>query len=114
MRVIPEITVLEGADTTVTVAGNTFCRKCLCRMDLPGRLAHIESPRAATEQERPRSNRRLVAAGAATQGRTEAASCQRFLGVGLSHSSDESREGLICRVGGAKGRAEQGTWRRER
>ena len=114
MRLIPETTDIEGADAPLAVAGNTSCRKCLCRLGLPGSFAHIEFPGTTTEQERPRSNRRLVAAGAAMQGKTEALPCEWFLGVGPFHSSDEAREGDSRRVGGAKGKAEQGTRWRER
>ena len=113
MRVIPETTVVEGADATVAAAGNTVCRNCLCRLGLPGTFAHIESPGTTTEQERPISNRRLVASGSAMQGITEAVPCQWLLGVGPSHSSYEALEGVSRRVGGAKGKAEQGTRRRE-
>ena len=114
MRLIPETTDIEGADAMAAAAGNTDCRNCLCSSGLPGPFAHIEFPGTTTEQERPRGNRRLVAAGAAMQGKTEALPCQWFLGVGPSHSSDEAREGVLRRVGGAKGKAEQGTRRRER
>jgi len=114
VRLIPETTDIEGADAPLAAAGNTSCRKCLCRLGLPGSSAHIEFPGTTTEQERPRGNLRLVAVGAAMQGKTEVLQCQRFLGVGPFHSSDEAREGDSGRVGGAKGKAEQGTRRRER
>ena len=113
VRVIPETYLFEGADTSPTVAGNTICRNCLCREDLPGTVAHIESSGTATEQERPRGNRRMVTAGAAKRGRTIAMLCEWSLGVGPSHSSVEAGEGPLGRVGGAKGKAEQGTRRRE-
>jgi hypothetical protein len=86
VRLSPEITDIEGADTTFAVAGRTSCRKCLCSEGLPGRLAHIESPGTVMEQERPRSNRHLVTAGAAKRGITGAGLCKWLLGVGLSHS----------------------------
>jgi hypothetical protein len=114
VRLIPETTVIEGADALASAAGNTGCRNCLCSSGLPGTFAHIEYPGTTTEQERPRSNRRLVSAGAARQGITKAVLCQWSLGVGPSHSSNEAREGVLRRVGGAKGKAEQGTRRRER
>ena len=113
-RLIPETYIVEGADVQVCDRRQHRLSKMPRQLGLPGTLAHIESPGTTTEQERPRSNRRLVAAGAAMQGKTEALQCQWFLGVGLSHSSDEAREGVLGRVGGAKGKAEQGTRRRER
>ena len=113
-RVIPETTDIEGADTMAAAAGNTDSRECLCMLGLPGTVALIESKGTITEQERPRVNRRMVRTGAAMQGRTGAMLCQRILGVGLSHSSEEACEGGISRAGGAKGRAGQGTRRRER
>ena len=114
MRVIPETYFFEGADVQTYERRQYRLPKVPMQSGLPGTLAHIESPGTTTEQERPRSNRRLVAAGAAMQGTTEAVPCQWLLGVGLSHSSDEAGEGVSRRVGGAKGKAEQGTRWRER
>ena len=114
MRVIPETYTVEGADTYACSRRQHGLQKVPMQFGLPGPPAHIESPRATTEQERPRDNRCLVAAGVMGQGKNQAASCQWSLGVGPSHSSDEAREGPYGRVGGAKGKAEQGTRRRER
>ena len=80
---------------------------------LPGAWAHIETPRERTEQERPIGNRRKVEAGAGDKGKLEST------GVKGRWESDP----LIVvrkpvkgktRMGGAKGRAEQGTRWRER
>ena len=38
MRLNPETTDVEGAEAIATVAGNTICRKSLCREGLPGAL----------------------------------------------------------------------------
>ena len=114
MRVIPETYFLGGADVQTCDRRQYRLPKMPRQLGLPGTFAHIEFPGTSTEQERPSNNRRLVAVGAAMQGKTEAVLCQWFLGVGPSHSSDEAREGVLRRVGGAKGKAEQGTRRRER
>ena len=114
VRVIPETYFFEGADVQTYDRRQYRLPKVPMQLGLPGTLAHIESPGATTEQERPRENRRLVESGAAMQGTTGAVLCQWSLGVGLSHSSDEACEGVLRRAGGAKGRAEQGTRRRER
>ena len=114
MRVIPETYYFEGADVFAYDRRPHRLPKMPRQSGLPGQFAHIESLGTTTEQESPSNNRRLVTAGAAMQGRTEAVLCQWFLGVGPSHSSDEAREGVSRRVGGAKGKAEQGTRRRER
>jgi len=67
------------------------------------------------EQERPNGNHKVEAVAVRRRGKTEAALRERPLGVGLSHSSEESCEGCRnARVVGAKGRAEQGTLWRER
>ena len=113
MRVIPETYLFEGADTFAYGRRRHRLQKMPMQLGLPGRLAHIESPGTTTEQERPRGNHRMVTVGAAMRGRTEALLCQWSLGVGPSHSSYEAREGVSGRVGGAKGKAEQGTRRRE-
>jgi len=114
VRVIPEITDVEGAEVQARNRRQHRLLEKPRQSGLPGPNAHIESPGTTTEQERPSVNRRMVRTGAAKQGRTGAKLCQRALGVGLSHSSEEACEGVVCRVGGAKGRAEQGTRRRER
>jgi len=114
VRVIPETTDIEGADVQSRNRRPHRLSKMPRQSGLPGPFAHIEFAGTTTEQERPRGNRRLVPADAAMQGITGAVLCQWFLGVGLSRSSDEAREGVSRRVGGAKGKAEQGTRRRER
>ena len=114
MRLIPETTDIEGADVQSRNRRQHRLSKMPRQLGLPGPFAHIEFPGTTTEQERPRGNRHLVPADAAMQGITGAVLWQWFLGVGLSRSSDEAREGVSRRVGGAKGKAEQGTRRRER
>lgn len=67
------------------------------------------------EQERPSGNHKDATVAVRRRGKTEAALRERTLGVGLSHSSEETCEGLNqVRAGGAKGRAEQGAFWRER
>jgi len=114
VRVIPETYFDEGADVHACDRRQYRLQKMPMQLGLPGTFAHIEASGTNTEQERPSNNRRLVAVGAAMQGTTGAVLCQWLLGVGLSHSSDEAREGVLRRVGGAKGKAGQGTRRRER
>jgi hypothetical protein len=113
VRLNPETYQNEGADICLRSQATQAAQSAYAAWP-SGDLAHIESPRTTTEQERPRSNRCLVTAGAVIQGEPQVVSCQWLLGVGLSHSSDEAREGPLGRVGGAKGKAEQGTRRRER
>ena len=113
MRVNPETYQNEGADISAQSQATQAAQNAYAAWPSGG-VAHIESPRTTMEQERPRSNRCLVTAGAVMQGESQAVSCQWFLGVGPSHSSDEALEGLSGRRGGAKGKAEQGTRRRER
>jgi len=67
------------------------------------------------EQERPNGNHKEAAVAAMRQGKTGEAMRERLLGVGLSHSSEENCKGSsYARAVGAKGRAEQGTFWRER
>jgi len=67
------------------------------------------------EQERPNGNHGEETVAVRQQGKTGAAIRERSLGVGLSHSSEETCKGQKeVRAGGAKGRAEQGTFWRER
>ena len=115
MRLNPEIFVVEGADGfTRTRRQHSRAKKPNAR-SLPGATAHVETPGKLTEQERPTGNRAMVGAGARLRGKTEAIEYQRPVGVGPSHSSDEACEGSGSgRAGGAKGRAGQGTCRRER
>jgi hypothetical protein len=82
------------------------------RKNLPGAKARIEAPRISMEQERPNVNRDN---GCMAARENRSGIWERTLGVGLSHSSEETCEGQYqVRAGGAKGRAEQGTFRRER
>ncbi|MBM3294253.1 MAG: group II intron reverse transcriptase/maturase [Candidatus Aminicenantes bacterium] len=74
------------------------------RQDPPGAWAHIETPRERTEQEKPIGNR--ADAGAGTRGKTGASGCQRPVGFGLSHSSEEAREGRPS--GGSEGESRAG------
>ena len=112
MRVIPETYTKEGADTHAWSRRRHRLQPMPMQLGLPGTSAHIESPGRTMEQERPRVNHRMVTVGVVRRGRTEASPCEWSLGVGLSHSSEEASEGG-SRVGGAKGRAGQGTRRRE-
>lgn len=63
------------------------------RKGLPGAKAHVEYPGRTTEQERPMNNRAMVSTDVGKQGKTGVSRCQRFVGVGLSHSSVEDHEG---------------------
>jgi hypothetical protein len=115
VRVSPESYIVEGADI---VAHNR--RQHLPRESLSGRTFREQwltsRLRGKTmEQERPNGNHRAAIVGVEMRRKTGAVSCKRSLGVGLSHSSDEPcEEGANLRVSEAKGRAEQGTQRRER
>ena len=93
VRVNPEINIVEGADDFARVRRQHPVRKTPMHGDLPGAKAHIETLRKLTEQERPIVNRRMVTAGVGTRGKTGAYRCQRTMGVGLSHSSEETGEG---------------------
>jgi hypothetical protein len=115
VRVNPESYIVEGADGFIRVRRQHPVQKTPMHGSLPGARARIETLRILTEQERPIVNRRMVTAGAGMQGKTGAYRCKRAVGVGLSHSSEETGEGGVAsRTGGAKGRAVQGTRRRER
>ena len=111
MRVNPEIYIVEGADGLAWVRRQHCAAKGLIRAGLPGAWARIETSGNRTEQERPSEDHMEVGGG--LRGRTGAGSREAWLGVGLSHSSDEAGEGA-SRAGGAKGRAEQGSRRGER
>jgi len=93
MRVNPEIIIVEGADSFALTGRQHRSHICLVRMGLPGAKAHIEYLRRTTEQERPMNNRAMVSTDVGKQGKTGVNRCQRFVGVGLSHSSVEDREG---------------------
>jgi len=93
MRVNPEIITVEGADSFAWTGRQHRSHICLVRKGLPGAWAHVEYPGRTTEQERPISNRVLVDTDVGTQGKTGVSRCQRFMGVGLSHSSVEDHEG---------------------
>lgn len=115
VKVNPESYTVEGADDCARVRRQYSVQKMPKHRSLPGAKVHIETLRRLTEQERPTVNRRKVTAGVGKQGKTGANQCQGAVGVGLSHSSDEVGEGgAESRVGGAKGRAVQGTRRSER
>jgi len=108
----PEIYIIEGAEGLARVCRQHRAVKGLSRADLPGALAHIETPGLGTEQERPGRNPRKR--GGRAQGKTGALGGQCRPGVGPAHSSDEAGEVRFARAGGAKGWAEQGSRRRER
>lgn len=113
MRINPEISGNEGAEDFTLVCRQHSTSREPRRGSLPGARAHIETSRRVTEQERPKSNRRKAGPGDETQGETEASRCERLLGVGFSHSSEEAVK-TSGRAVGAKGRTEQGTRRGER
>jgi len=112
MWVNPEIYIFEGADGLAWVSRQHRVVTSLSHAGLPGAMAHVETPRLGTEQERPERNPRKR--GDRVQGTTEALGGQCRSGVGPVHSSDEASEARFARAGGAKGRAEQGSRRRER
>lgn len=113
MRVNPEMICVEGAEDFTQVCRQYPTLLEPRRGSLPGAWAHIETSRRVTEQERPNCNRRECYPGTETQGKTEASRCERQLGVGFSHSSEEEAKAK-SRAVGAKGRTEQGTCWRER
>jgi len=113
MRINPEIFGIEGAEDFTQVCRQHPTFQQPRRRSHPGAWAHIETSRRVTEQERPKGNRSGTCPGDETQGRTEASRCERLLGVGFSHSSEEAAK-ANSRAVGAKGRTEQGTGRRER
>lgn len=108
----PEIYIVEGAEGLARVRRQHRVVKGLSRADLPGAWAHVETPGLGTEQERP--GRNPCQWGNREQGKTGALGGQCRPGVGPAHSSDEAGEVRHARAGGAKGRAEQGSRRRER
>jgi len=108
----PEIYIVEGADGLARVRRQQRAVKSLSRANLPGAWAHIETPGLGTEQERP--GRNPWERGRRVQGKTGALGGQSRPGVGPAHSSDEAGEACSARAGGAKGRAGQGSRRRER
>ena len=80
---------------------------------LPGAWACIETLGERMEQERPIGNRRKVAVDAGDEGKPESAGVKgRWESDPLIVVRKPVKE--IIRMGGAKGRAEQGTWWRER
>jgi hypothetical protein len=115
VRVSPESYIVEGADIVAHNRRQHLPQKCLSGRTFREQRLTSRLQGKATEQERPNCNHRAVTVGVGSQGKTGAVSCKRSLGVGLSHSSEEICEGLKqVRADGAKGRAEQGTFRRER
>ena len=108
MRLNPEIIDVEGAEDFAQVCRQHPTSWEPRRGSLPGAWAHIETSRRVTEQERPKGNRSGICPGDETQGMTEAPRCERLLGVGFSHSSEEAAK-TNSRAVGAKGRTEQGT-----
>lgn len=112
MWVHPEMYTIEGAEGLARVRRQHRAVTSLSRAGLPGAMAPIETPRLGTEQERPGRNPRQR--GGRVQGKTGALGGQGRSGVGPAHSSDEVGEVQFARAGGAKGRAGQGSRRRER
>jgi hypothetical protein len=112
VRENPESYIVGGADTVAHGRRQNLPLSCLC-----GRT--FREQRLTSRLQGEPWNRRdpaSTATGAVRlQGKTGAALWERALGVGLSHSSKETCKGTVkVRAGGAKGRAEQGTFRRER
>jgi hypothetical protein len=112
VRVNPENYIIEGADTDAhgrrqNLSLDSLCGRTFREQGLTSRL-----------QGEPRNRRgptSTTQVAVRLQGKTGAALWKRALGVGLSHSSEEACEGRKkVRVGGAKGRAEQGAFWRER
>jgi len=111
VRVNPESCIVEGADPVAhgrrqNQPLSRLCGKTFREQGLTSRL-----------QGEPRNRRGPTSTSMAVvrQGKTKASQWKRALGVGLSHSNEETCEGSEqVRAGGAKGRAEQGTFRRER
>jgi len=104
VRVNPENFHVEGAEGLAWTRRQHRPSEPPSRLDLPGARAHIETPRERTEQEKPIGNRGK--AGAGTQGETRASGCQRPVGFGLFHSSEEAREGRPS--GGSEGESRAG------
>jgi len=104
VRLNPEIYSVEGAEGHVWTRRQYRPSEPPSRLNLPGARAHIENPRERTEQEKPIGNR--VDAGAGTRGKTGASGCERPVGFGLSHSSEEAREGWPS--GGSEGESRAG------
>jgi RNA-directed DNA polymerase len=104
VRVNPEIYFVEGAEDLAWIRRQNRPSEPPSRPDLPGARAHIENPRERTEQEKPIGNR--TDAGAGTRGKTGASGCERPVGFGLSHSSEEAREGRPS--GGSEGESRAG------
>lgn len=115
MRVSPESYIVEGADIVTHNRRQHLPQECLSGGTFREQGLTSSLRGKAMEQERPNGNHRTATVGVGLQGKTGAVSYKRPLGVGLSHSSDEPYEGdKQPWVRGAKGRAEQGTQRRER
>jgi len=104
VRVNPETFAVEGAESNALTRRPRLLSGMPSRQDPPGAWAHIETPRERTEQEKPIGNR--ADAGAGTRGKTGASGCQRPVGFGLSHSSEEAREGRPS--GGSEGESRAG------
>lgn len=105
MRVNPENYIVEGAEGHAWARRQHLPSEPPSRQNLPGAKAHIETSRERTEQERPIGNRET--AGAGTRGETGASGCQGPVGVRLSHSSEEAREGRPS--GGSEGESRAGS-----
>ena len=70
VRVNPEIYIVEGADDFIRVRRQHPMQKMPMQRSLPGAMAHIETLRKLTEQERPTGNRSKSSAGVGIQGKT--------------------------------------------
>lgn len=112
MRVNPESYIVEGADTVAYGRRQNRPPNCLC-----GRTFREQrlTSRLQGEPWNRRGPTSTTGVAVRLQGETGAAVWERALGVGLSHSSEEACEGMMkVKADGAKGRAEQGTFWRER
>jgi len=113
MRIHPEIYIVEGAEGFAWTRRPHRMVESRHHEILPGALAHVETSRKGTEQERP--DRNLLRKGGERRGRTAAYHYQSQSGVGLAHSSDEACGVRVSvRMCGAKGQAGQGSRRRDR
>lgn len=95
MRVNPETISVGDAENHAWIRRQHRLFKCLRQANLPGAKTHVENPGKPTEQERPVNNHVLVGMAAGAQGMTGVRRWQRFMGVGLFHSSVEAHEGGV-------------------
>jgi len=114
MRINPESYIVEGADTVAQGRRQYLPLNCLCGRTFREQRLISRLQGKPWNRRGPATTTKGVAV--VLRGKTGAALWERSLGVGLSHSSEETCGGWIDAnpAGGAKGRAEQGTLRGER